>query len=360
MGITILPPDVVASCADFTLEDGKIRFGLGAVKNVGKGAIAEILRVREAKGSISSLHDLCRLVDLGKVNRRVIESLIGAGACDSMGGHRAQLMAASGEAFSVGQRAQRERLLGQESLFGAAHEVTIEPARLPETEPWDSKTRAAHEKEFLGFYLSEHPLRSLRHQMSALSTADASAIQDMSDGADVRIVGIVTALKRIADRKGKPMAFVTLEDFSGHVEVVVFADACGAAGEELVADAVVMVVGKISTRENEEAKIVASTVMALERAQRELVGAIEIELEAGAAAGLAEALDSTLARHPGSGQIIFKIRGEAGDSVRVLAKRRQVALTGDLIREVGELVGSGGGRVRLRRRELVVPGARSS
>jgi DNA polymerase-3 subunit alpha len=162
---------------------------------------------------------------------------------------------------------------------------------------------------------------------------------------------MVSSIKRIADRKGKTMAFVTLEDFSGQVEVVVFADACEAAGEDLTGDAVVVVSGRVSTRENEEAKVVASSLMALERGRRELGGALEIELEADTAAELAPVLDSVLARYPGSGQIIFKIRGEAGDSIRILAKRRQVALTSDLIRELGELVGQT--RVRLRRREPV-------
>ncbi len=356
MGIAVLPPDVNASRADFTIEDGKIRFGLGAVKNVGDGAIAEFVTARESGGPLINLHDLCRRVDLGKVNRRVLESLVGAGACDHLGGHRAQLMAAIGEAFSIGQRAHRERILGQASLFGQAVEAEIEPDRLPEVEPWDAKTRAAREKEFLGFYLSDHPLRSLRDEIAALGSADTQSVQDMSDGADVRLVGLVAGLKRIADRKGKPMAFVTLEDFSGQVEVIVFSDACEAAGEELAPDAVVLVGGRVSTRENEGAKVVASSVMSIERAKRELVGALEIELEAGVAAELAEVLDTTLARHPGPGQIIFRIRGEAGDSVRVLSKRRQVSLSSDLIREVGELVG--GKHVRLRRRELVVSGAR--
>jgi DNA polymerase-3 subunit alpha len=354
MGIEVLPPDVLSSRAEFAVAEDRIRFGLGAVKNVGPGAIVEILEAREAGGPFKNLHDFCKRVDLGKVNRRVIESLVGAGACDQLGGHRAQLMSAVADAFSIGQRAQRERARGQESLFGEAAEAEIEPARLPEVEPWDSRTGMAREKEFLGFYLTDHPLKSIRGEIQALANADSQVLQAMPDGAEARLVGLVSAMKRISDRKGKPMAFVTLEDFAGQAEVLVFADAFEAAGEELQVDEVVAVEGRVSTRENEDHKIVASSVMGFERARKELGGALEIELEAEGAAELTERLDRMLARHPGSGQIIFKVLGEAGDSVRVLAKGRQVDLSGEVLRQVGELVGEE--RVHLRRREVLPAG----
>jgi DNA polymerase-3 subunit alpha len=150
------------------------------------------------------------------------------------------------------------------------------------------------------------------------------------------------------------MAFVTVEDFAGQTEVLVFSDAYETAGTDLAIDEVVAIEGRVSTRENEEPKIVASRIMSFERARRDLVGALEIELDAGAAAGLVEALDRALARHPGPGQVIFKVLGAAGDSVRVLAKGRQVALTRDVLRELAELVGDE--RVRLRRREALPAG----
>ncbi len=353
MAIEVRPPDVNSSYAHFTVEEGRIRFGLGAVKNVGPGAIAEILAAREAEGPFVTLFDLCRRVDLGKVNRRVLESLVGAGAADSLGGHRAELVAAAVEAFSVGQRTQRERARGQESLFGEVA-PEIESPRLPAVEPWDSKTRIAKEKEFLGFYLTDHPLAALRTEIEAISNADAQVLASLADGTEVRLVGLVSAIKRIADRKGKPMAFVTLEDFAGQIEVLVFADACEAAGSDLALDQVVAVEGRVSTRENEEPKIVAGCVMSFERARRDLVGALEIELDAGATAELVEALDRTLARHPGPGQVIFKVFGATGDSVRVLAKGRQVELSRDVLRELAELVGEE--RVRLRKREAVPAG----
>jgi len=353
MGIEVLAPDVNTSHASFTVDDGRIRFGLGAVKNVGGGAIAEIEAARESGGSFSSLHDLCRRVDLGRVNRRVIESLIGAGAADKLGGHRAQLTAALDEAFGAGQRAHRERTMGQSTLFGDSEgeSPVIAPLRLPEVEAWDARTRITREKEFLGFYLTEHPLSSLRDEITALSTADTQALTALHDGAEVRIAGFVSGLRKITDRKGKPMAFVTLEDFAGPCEVLVFADPFAQAGGDIAVDQVLVVEGRVSTRENEAAKVVAAKVMSLERARRDLVGALEIEIETGQAAEYAAAIDRVLAAHPGPGQLIFKLTGDAGDSVRVVARGRKVALTSEALRAMAGLVGDD--RVHLRRREAL-------
>jgi DNA polymerase-3 subunit alpha len=357
MGIEVMPPDVNASRAAFTVEEGRIRFGLAAVKNVGMGAIAEIEAARAAEGPFKSLHDLARRVDLSRVNRRVIESLIGAGAADSIagpGGHRARLHAALDEAFAAGQRAQRDRVSGQSTLFGETAAGAAVDDRLPEVEPWDPRTRIAREKEFLGFYLTDHPLTTVRDELAALSTADTQALGALSDGAEVRLVGLVSGLKKIVDRKGKPMAFLTLEDFGGLCEVLVFADPFAQAGEDLAADQVVVVEGRVSTRENEEAKVVAEKVMSLERARLDLVGALEIEFEAERAAEMATPLEELFARHPGPGQVIFRLLGAGGDAVRVVARGRRVALTVEAVRAVGGLVGDE--RVRLRRRESVPAG----
>jgi DNA polymerase-3 subunit alpha len=361
MGIEVMPPDVNASRAAFTVESGRIRFGLSAVKNVGQGAIAEIETARTAGGPFASLHDLCRRVDLGRTNRRVLESLIGAGACDGFagqGGHRARFLAGLDEAFAAGQRAQRDRLSGQSTLFGETEPGAFVDERLPEVEAWDPRTRVAREKEFLGFYLTDHPLSTLRDEIAAIGTADTQALAALHDGAEVRIVGLVSGLKKILDRKGKPMAFVTLEDFGGSCEVLVFADPFAAAGEDLATDQVLVIEGKVSTRENEEAKVVAEKVMSLERACQDLVGALEIELEADRAAEMVRPIAELIALHPGPGQVIFRVLGEGGDAVRVVARGSRVALTVDVVRAIGGLVGDE--RVRLRRRESIPAGMGSS
>jgi DNA polymerase III subunit alpha len=357
MGIEVMPPDVNASRAAFAVEDGRIRFGLAAVKNVGQGAITEIVTARENGPPFASLHDLCRRVDLGRVNRRVLESLIGAGAGDGLAGrdgHRARLQGALDEAFGAGQRAQRDRVTGQSTLFGDMDASAAVDERLPEVEPWDPRIRIAREKEFLGFYLTDHPLSSLRDEMAALSTADTQALAAMPDGSEVRIVGLVSALKKTTDRKGKDMAFVTLEDFGGSCEVLVFADPFAQAGGDLAPDMVLVIEGRVSTRENEEAKVVAEKVMSIERARQDLVGALEIEFEAERAAEMAGRLDELFVQHPGPGQVIFRLLGESGDSVRVVARGRRVALNVETVRAVGGVVGDE--RVRLRRREALPAG----
>ncbi len=339
------------------MEDGRIRFGLGAVKNVGGGAIAEIEAARAASGPFTSLHDLCRRVDLGRVNRRVFESLIGAGATDRLGGHRAQLSAALDEAFGAGQRAHRERTMGQSTLFGDCRRRGPGGRAAAGCRRWSPgmPARASRARRSSSASISpstRSPACATRSRRSPPPTPRRSTA--LHDGAEVRIAGFVSGLRKITDRKGKPMAFVTLEDFGGPCEVLVFADPFAQAGNDIGMDQVLVVEGRVSTRENEAAKVVASKVMSLERARRDLVGALEIEIETGQAAEVAAEIDRVLAAHPGPGQLIFKLTGEAGDSVRVVARGRKVALTGEALRAMAGLVGDE--RVHLRRREALPAG----
>jgi DNA polymerase-3 subunit alpha len=356
LGIEVRPPDVNGSRADFTVEDGAIRFGLGAVKNVGRAVIAETVACREDDGPYESLYDLTARVGTGRLNKRVLESLVRAGACDGLGGHRAQLMEAVGDAIAHGGRAHRDRARGQESLFGDEAMAELTPLELPDVEPWDARTQLEHERELLGFYLSGHPLSEIRDEVEAMSTVDTQVIGEAADGSKARMLGLVAGIKTTVDRRGRTMAFVNLEDFFGTVEVLVFADAYEAAGEDLAADQVVLVEGRLSTRENEAPKIIAERVVGLERARAELGGALEIDV---AAEELEEAFVGTLEgifeRHPGPGQVVFRIQG-SGETLRVLDQRHRVGVTAELITALGEVVGAE--RVRLRPRPKLAPGRR--
>ncbi|MEJ2698325.1 MAG: DNA polymerase III subunit alpha [Desulfuromonadales bacterium] len=160
MGIEVLPPDINASDRTFTVHDKAIRFGLGAVKGVGSAALESILEVRK-ENPFSSLHDFCERVDLRKVNKKVVEALVKCGAFDSLGGRRAQFMAVLEEAMEIGQKVQRERQMGQESLFGAEEVVSSNGngyGKLPELDEWAENIRLGFEKEALGFYITGHPL----------------------------------------------------------------------------------------------------------------------------------------------------------------------------------------------------------
>ena len=230
MGIQVLQPDVNASAIQFSVVGGVIRFGLAAIKNVGETAIASILKTREERGPFASLADFCRRVDLRLVNRRVIESLIKAGAFDSLGVARAQLLASVDEAIEVGQRHQRDREEGQISLFEAAGAGPPSSASAPDgagdTAPplpeWDAEQLLTYEKEVLGFYLSGHPLARFAHLIQRFGVTSIGALAGLRPGSRVKLFGLVTALKEIPTKSGERMAFATLEDMEGSVELTVF------------------------------------------------------------------------------------------------------------------------------------------
>jgi DNA polymerase III subunit alpha len=227
MGLRVEPPDVNVSRAQFTVAGEAIHFGLAAIKNVGATAIESIVRAREADGRFGALEDFCARVDLRLVNRRVVESLIKAGAFDSLGGSRAGLLAALDQAMEGGQRRQRDREEGQVSLFDvlggggskAAPAPAAAAARVPE---WPQEEMLAHEREVLGFYLSGHPLeqyREVARRVGALGAADLAA---RATGARVLLLGQVSAFSESTTKSGNRMAFATLELVDGSVPLTIF------------------------------------------------------------------------------------------------------------------------------------------
>jgi len=227
MGIDVLPPDVNVSRFSFAVDGETIRFGLGAIKNLGQKAIEAIVASREQQGAFLSLVDFCRRLDLQLVNRRVVESLVKAGAFDSLARPRAQFMAALNDTFEAGQRHQRERDQGQVSMFdllestgeGAAAEVDPPDASITE---WDAEQRLLNEKEVLGFYLSGHPLRGVWDRARRLGVVGTAQLGQVEDGARVLLCGLVSALREINTKNGNRMGFATIEDVEGTIEVTIF------------------------------------------------------------------------------------------------------------------------------------------
>jgi DNA polymerase-3 subunit alpha len=226
MGLRVEPPDVNVSRAQFTVAGEAIHFGLAAIKNVGATAIDSIVRAREADGRFGTLEDFCARVDLRLVNRRVVESLIKAGAFDSLQSTRAGLLAALDQAMDSGQRQQRDREEGQVSLFdvlggGGARPAAV-PAAAARVPEWPQEEMLAHEREVLGFYLSGHPLeqyREMAHRIGALGAADLAT---RSTGARVLLLGQVSAFSESTTKSGNRMAFATLELVDGSIPLTIF------------------------------------------------------------------------------------------------------------------------------------------
>jgi DNA polymerase-3 subunit alpha len=248
MGIGVLPPDVNVSRFSFGVDGETIRFGLGAIKNLGQKAIESIVAAREREGAFPSLVDFCRRLDLQLVNRRVVESLVKAGAFDAAGKSRAQLMAALDGAFEAGQRHQRERDQGQVSMFdlmgGGQSTVELDLVDASVAE-WDAEERLLHEKEVLGFYLSGHPLRGVWEHARRLGVVGTGQLAQADDGARVLLCGLVTALREINTKTGNRMGFVTIEDVEGSIEVTVFPELFRQSAAHLRGGAPILVRGKL-------------------------------------------------------------------------------------------------------------------
>lgn len=224
MGIGVLPPDVNESDLNFTPAGGAIRFGLGAVKNVGQGAVEAIVTAREEGGRFSSIYDFCERVNLAGVNRRVIESLIKAGALDSTAGNRAQLTEALDRALETGMRVSRDRALGQHGLFGALlgdQKIEYPLVNLPD---WTMEQKLAGEKEVLGIYVSGHPLDRFNDKLGELATHFTDKLEDLEKNTPVALCGIVTSIVRKTNREGKYWAAFKIDDRRGTADAMVFAN----------------------------------------------------------------------------------------------------------------------------------------
>ncbi len=342
MKIPVLPPDINLSNHQFTVADGEIRFGLGAVKNVGENAIQAIIDTRNSHGEFRSLYDVVEHMDLRQVNRKVFESLIQCGAIDSLEGHRAQQLAALDDILNYGNIVQMDRLIGQTSLFAASNDDVILPRPpLPEVEEWSTMEKLTAEKDLLGFYVSGHPLNRYRAQVEALATHSFSRMSEAKDGALIRAPGIITSVKRILTKRAKPMAFMTLEDFSGSIEVIVFTEVLESAGKLIQKDKMVVVAGKVSTRENEVAKLIAEEIVPLSSVGNQFSGHLMLELDANDMNNnLMDKLEEIFNQNPGSAQVYFHVTVNSGESFNVQSNKYRVSPDTQLMSALHDLLGN--------------------
>ncbi|RKY74170.1 MAG: DNA polymerase III subunit alpha [Candidatus Latescibacterota bacterium] len=331
MGIQVLPPDINESQAGFTVVPEGIRFGLGAIKNVGAGAIKTIVKAREKAGRFGDIFDFCERVDQRRVNKRAIESLIMAGATDSLQGHRAQLLAVLEQALEGAQTIQADRQRGQTSLFDT---LNIREKKLPDIPPWSESQMLADEKKMLGFYVSGHPLEKYQQDLQAFASHRIGELSELEDGTPVVVGGIITKLKQTTDRKGKPMAFATLEDFSGSTEALVFSDTYEKFRPLVVADQMVMAEGRLSIqdRETEKAKVVVTRLLPLAKVRSEYAKAVNIAVSG---IGLEEEplreLRILLEEYPGKCQVVIHLEGNSGGKFIIRSRSLSVSASDKLL-----------------------------
>jgi DNA polymerase-3 subunit alpha len=307
MGIRILPPDVNESDLHFTVVGRHIRFGLGAVKNVGHGAVESILDARRKGGPFQSLQDFCERVDMKALNARVIACLIKSGACDSLGGHRAQLLAALDDAVETASAAQRERDSGQSSLFdfaadGQADSNVLSAVELPNVPPWSIKETLVQEKEQVGFYISGHPLDEYEVDYRSFATSSILKFRQQSngEGRETILMGEIHRIVRKTDKNGNLMAFFELEDFTGAIECIAFSKTHAAYGRLILEDTIVYVRGAPNSRAGADVKCQVNKIICAEAWRLENARFLEIALaEDGLARPRLDALRKALAQASG-------------------------------------------------------------
>jgi len=287
MGLEVLPPSINDSKAYFTVQNGQVRFGLAAVKNAGEKAIDKIIEAREEHGPFEDIFDVTKNVDLSTVNKRTLEALAQAGALDDLEGHRSQLMEVMDTAVRYGQKIQHDRMAGQNSLFGDgdAGAEAMEPGLPSDVDRWPKAERLKNEHEVLGFYVSGHPLDEYRSEADAFATAHfgepdqleeaiEQSRQPSGDGRNrgpVRtFCGIITDVSRNTTRSGKPIAFATIEDFTGQGEMVCFSNILDRIQPYLEVDNVVLVKGNVEVRGG-NVKVIAKEVTPMWKVREQMV-----------------------------------------------------------------------------------------
>jgi len=279
-GMEVLPPDVNKSFREFSVEDGAVRFGMAAVKNVGEGPTDAVVAEREANGPFSDVFDFCSRLDSRVVNRRLIESLNRAGAFASTGWNRRQVEAMLDAAISEGQIAQRERDAGQASLFELMDSSTTSSSfhEKPELDEWPENEILAFEKEMLGLYVSSHPLARHGQILERFSSVKVTDLPDLREGQEVVVGGLIVNVKHHMTARGARMAFMTVETLEGPCEITVFSDVFERRAGLIVPDMIVMAPSRVSFRNN-NAGLVAADVMPIEDAEKHLTRAVHIRLQ---------------------------------------------------------------------------------
>jgi DNA polymerase-3 subunit alpha len=310
MGITVLAPDVNSSDWNFTPVGDAIRFGLGAVKNLGQAAVEAIRKAREPLERFRSIYEFCETVDLASINRRMIESLIRAGAMDAFEGHRAQLMAAVEGAMEAGQRAQRARETGQEGLFGDvfAGPDAHKEKPLPQVPEWALREKLTGEKEILGFYVTGHPLDHYEDKVRELASHHSGNLEGLAKGVEVALCGVITGVQRKRNREGKPWASMLLEDRTGAVEALLFTTNYERLAALLAEDQAVVVRALVLPEENAPPKVSVQDIVPLEVARIPLPTLISIRVWIGRNGGdRAASLSDLFQRKPGDTQVRLRL-----------------------------------------------------
>lgn len=346
MGIKVLAPDVNQSIAEFSAVGEDIRFGLGAVRNVGLNVVEAIRKAREEKSAFASFHDFLRKVPGIVCSKRVIESLVKAGAFDSLGHTRRSLSEISDEAVDSQASLKKNEAVGQVDLFGSMFDDAMADnsfaGSVPNRPEWPKKEKLAFEREMLGLYVSDHPLAGREAQLARyaqMTIGEISSSETLNDGESVTIAGLITLVQhKVARQSGNAYASVTVEDFEGEMQVMLMGKTYLQYARNLEADQLVVIRGNISQRDDGNS-LRAQSVETIEGGPDTIRGPLVIKIpESEATRELLEELDRILRAHVGSEEVQVKLTGELGERLFTLQPR--VIISTDLTGELKVLLGA--------------------
>ncbi len=346
MGITVARPDVNKSYGEFTADSEGVRFGLGSIRNVGKNVVEGIVKAREEKGAFTSFQDFLDKVPVEVCNKRTMQSLIKAGALDTFGSPRRALLARSDDAVDSVIDLKRNEEHGQFDLFaalggddGGGSSFTIDIPDIPE---WDRREKLAHEREMLGLYVSDHPLRGMERSLVRHQEAQIGQIKEEPhkfDNRRIGVAGLITSVDKKINKQGAPWAIVTVEDFSGSIEVYFFARQFETMGEALIQDQIVKITGRVGIRDD-TASITANSVTPLELRDRSDMP-VEITLDARQCVPpVLNELASTLRSYPGPTRVRVTVKDRSQETLIDLGDELMVEADSSFFAAVKGLLGA--------------------
>jgi len=328
MGIDILPPDINLSESHFSVSDEKVVYGLVGIKNVGKSAVEEILRARTEEGAYTSFLDFLYKVDLHKVNRKVIETLIQCGAFDRFNVSRATLTYNLETALSYMQNKKEQEKFGQVSLFeGDTEESSQQGFQFDEQPQWSIQDKLTYEKNLLGFYVSGHPLDVYKQVWKRAISIDLSKPEQFLPGTRYALLGIISSIRTIYTKKGRPMAFLQLEDYNGLIEMVLFPDQWEPLRESIEVDSIIACYGKIDLSRGEP-KFLVDQIMEPDKLKEIETREVHIRLERNTCSEEAlYNLRSVLFDHKGSCPLFLHLNDANGRRETVIKASSQITIT---------------------------------
>jgi DNA polymerase-3 subunit alpha len=342
LNIKVLPPDVNNASVNFDVTDGTIRFGMSAIKNVGKNAVEEIIKARnKLERNFISIFDFCINVDTRLVNKRTIEGLVTAGSFDSMDTNRASLYNAVEKALEFGGKMQHSVFSNENSLFGGIQDLEITEPELQDINPWSEKERLGKEREAVGFYISGHPLHKYDVEYNSFTNFHIGKDKNINEEEVVKVCGVITGVRKKIDKSGKDMAFFTIDDFSGSCECIMFSKIFANDGRYVEEEESVLVVGRLESS-GDAVKIHVNKLLPLDRAREDLSKSINIHINKDVvSADKISLLKPILENNKGNTPVFLSLGKNGSRGSLYSLKEYRVKVSEDLIKEVTNLLGDG-------------------